>query len=193
VRIATRADLPALEQALGRAFADDPVWTFALHGSRRLPERIGTFIGIVARINLAHGSVWVTGDGTAAAVWAPPKHWRVRPRQFLRYSLRAARAAGPRSWPNLAAMGEVEKHRPTGEHWYLAVLGTEPSAQGSGRASALLRPVLERCDGEGLGAYLESSKESNIAFYARHGFEVTESFDLPRNGPRLWSMWRDPR
>ncbi|MEJ7584297.1 MAG: GNAT family N-acetyltransferase [Acidimicrobiales bacterium] len=193
VRLASPADLPALERALGLAFADDPVWSFALRPARRLPERIGTFSGIVARIHLSHGSVWVTKDGSAAAIWGPPKLWRVEPRQFLRYGLRAARAAGPRSLPTLAAVGEVEKHHPSGEHWYLAVLGTEPSAQGQGRGSALLRPMLERCDLDGLGAYLESSKESNIAFYARHGFEVTESFDLPRGGPRLWSMWRDPR
>jgi len=47
-------------------------------------------------------------------------------------------------------------------------------------------------DAEGLPAYLESSKESNVPFYERHGFAVTETFDLP-DGPRLWLMWRDPR
>jgi len=33
-------------------------------------------------------------------------------------------------------------------------------------------PILEHCDSEGMPAYLESSKESNIAFYRRHGFKV---------------------
>ena len=41
-------------------------------------------------------------------------------------------------------------------------------------------------------AYLESSKERNVAYYARHGFRVREELDLPR-GPRVWLMWRDPR
>jgi ribosomal protein S18 acetylase RimI-like enzyme len=77
-------------------------------------------------------------------------------------------------------------------HWYLAVLGTDPAAQGQGLGSAALAPVLERCDADGVGAYLESSKESNIAFYARHGFRVTREIRLPR-GPKLWAMWRDPR
>ena len=52
--------------------------------------------------------------------------------------------------------------------------------------------LLERCDREGIPAYLESSKEKNVPFYRRHGFEVTREIQLP-NGPMLWAMWRQPR
>jgi ribosomal protein S18 acetylase RimI-like enzyme len=77
-------------------------------------------------------------------------------------------------------------------HWYLAILGTDPSAQGQGLGSAMMGPVLDECDHDGVGAYLESSKEQNLDFYGRHGFRVTSEKKLPR-GPRLWPMWRDPR
>jgi hypothetical protein len=56
----------------------------------------------------------------------------------------------------------------------------------------VLQPVLEQCDADGIAAYLESSKERNIDFYARHGFRVTGELHLPR-GPTMWLMWRDPR
>jgi GNAT superfamily N-acetyltransferase len=72
------------------------------------------------------------------------------------------------------------------------VLGTEPEAQGQGLGSAVLGGVLEQCDRDGVGAFLESSKERNIDFYARHGFRVREEIRLLR-GPPMWSMWRDPR
>lgn len=29
--------------------------------------------------------------------------------------------------------------------------------------------------------------------YERHGFEVTEEFRLPKGGPPLWRMWREPQ
>ena len=87
----------------------------------------------------------------------------------------------------------ISKHPASPPHWHLAVLGTEPEAQGKGRGSSVLQPVLDRCDRDGEPAYLESSKEGNVPFYERHGFRVTERLDVPKGGPSLWLMWRDPQ
>ena len=55
-----------------------------------------------------------------------------------------------------------------------------------------MRPMLERCDGEGVPAYLESSTERNRALYERNGFAMTERFHMPGRGPVVRSMWREP-
>jgi ribosomal protein S18 acetylase RimI-like enzyme len=125
---------------------------------------------------------------------APPQRWRTTLRQDLAL---ARTMAAPRLVPRLplvlrGMLGAERLHPAEPPHWYLAILGTDPDAQGRGLGSRLLAPVLERCDEDGVGAYLESSKERNIAFYARHGFRVTRTWRLPR-GPLLWAMWRDPR
>jgi ribosomal protein S18 acetylase RimI-like enzyme len=194
-RRATTADVPALAQALARAFMDDPVAMWAC-GSRALrPKMLERFHATRMRHLLGHEEVWTTGGLDCAALWAPPERWKTTARQD-------AALAGcllyPRLLPRLPLvvsgfLGIERKHpRDRPAHWYLAVLGTDPSVQGQGLGSAVLEPVLERCDGDGLGAYLESSKESNIDFYARHGFRVIGELHLPR-GPVMWPMWREPR
>ena len=70
------------------------------------------------------------------------------------------------------------------------MLGTEPEWQGHGAGSAIIAPVLERCDREGERVYLESSKERNIPFYMRHGFEVTEEMHVPRRPGRVGDVAR---
>jgi hypothetical protein len=45
---------------------------------------------------------------------------------------------------------------------------------------------------EGTPAYLEASSARNRALYERHGFEVTEELSLPKGGPPIWLMWREP-
>ena len=47
--------------------------------------------------------------------------------------------------------------------------------QGRGVGSALLEPALARADGEGMPCYLETQKEENLSFYARHGFAVRDT------------------
>jgi len=193
-RRATAADLPALTQTLAQAFADDPVARWACPPARVRPRMLERFHGARLRQLLRDDEVWTNAERTAVALWAPPKRWRTTPRDELELT---RGLLSPRLLPRLPLVaygmtGLERRHPATPPHWYLAVLGTAPQAQGRGHGSAVLAPVLARCDEDGVGAYLESSKERNIAFYARHGFRVTRELRLPR-GPRMWAMWRDPR
>ncbi|MBX3286394.1 MAG: GNAT family N-acetyltransferase [Actinobacteria bacterium] len=90
----------------------------------------------------------------------------------------------------LLAMEREHPRRP--EHWYLAVLGTHPDHQGKGVGAALVQAVTDRCDQEGLPSYLESSKQANLAFYGRLGYEAAPALEVV-GGPPVWPMWREPR
>ena len=68
-----------------------------------------------------------------------------------------------------------------------------PSKQGQGKGAAMLKPVLEICDEQGLGAYLESSNPRNLSFYYRLGFEITKDLVLDEGKAQLTCMWRSPR
>ena len=83
----------------------------------------------------------------------------------------------------------MHPHEP---HHYLGILGVSPELQGRGIGSALMQPVLERCDRDGMPAYLEATTPRNRALYERHGFRVVLQVRWPDGGPPLWPMWRDP-
>ena len=53
--------------------------------------------------------------------------------------------------------------------------------------------MLDRCDAEGLPAYLESSNPQNTLLHARHGFSQTGEIVLGDGAPTVTAMWRDPR
>jgi len=194
VRRANAADLPELARMLSRAFFDDPVAEWACRADALRPRMLERFQGTRARQLLRHEEVWTTAQLTCAALWAPPERWKTTVREDLAIM---GCMAHPRLWWRSPLVGSgmlsLEARHPNGPpHYYLAVLGTDPAHQGQGLGSALMAPVLERCDADGVGAFLESSKERNIDFYARHGFRVTDELRLPR-GPTMWQMWRDPR
>lgn len=196
VRRANRSDVKTLVEVLGRAFDDDPVPNFLFSTDRRRRHGLRRFFNIQLRhMYLDDGEVWTTDDTAGAAMWAPPGKPRpgLRDLLWLIPMLPDLRGLGRRAGAAMQLLGAVDKARPRTEHWYLATIGTDPQRQGRGVGSALLREVLERVDREGMPAYLESSKERNNAFYARHGFEVTGEIHTPGGGPTLWLMWREPR
>lgn len=55
-----------------------------------------------------------------------------------------------------------------------------------------MRSRLDRCDAEGAPVYLESTKEENVPYYMRFGFDVTGEITIPDGGPRMRQMWRRP-
>lgn len=193
VRKATHADVPDISRALAAAFEDDPVMALLFPPtSRDRRPRLQRFFQVTVGLHLAHDETWTTAGRTAAAVWAPPDHWKTRPRDVVRLAPVMARILGRHLPVGLRVLSRVEKAHPGEPHYYLAILGTDPPQQGKGLGGAVLAPVLARCDEQGVGAYLESSKERNVPYYRRFGFEVTEEIDVGHD-TRVWGMWRAPR
>jgi GNAT superfamily N-acetyltransferase len=101
---------------------------------------------------------------------------------------------GPRLSGALRLLNALDKahHEIAEPHYYLAILGTDPLYQRTGAGAATLQPVLQHCDDEGVVAYLETQKEENIAYYARHAFEMIDKIEVA-GVPPVWTMSRAPR
>ena len=192
-RLVDSHDLVALSAMLGHAFQNDPplVWAVPDSGVRRrhLPRY---FEVQLSHLYVPKGSVFVTSDRAACALWAPPDQWRNSTMASLPLFPVMARACRSKLGRALRMMTLIEhKHAEIDTpHYYLAFLGADPDAQGGGRGSALLDDMVRRCDTEGVGAYLESSTERNRVLYSRFGFEAIEELNWPGGGPPFWRMWR---
>jgi GNAT superfamily N-acetyltransferase len=187
-------DLPRVAAALGWAFEDDPAAAWVVPDDtrrRRLLER--AFLLFLERIWFAQDECYTTSAGVGAAVWELPGQWKLGVGPQLRLLPRLA-LTYRRHTPRLVqAINALESEHPDELHYYLPFVGVVPGWQGRGIGAALMRPVLERCDRDGMPAYLEASSPRNRVLYERHGFAVTKEFTLGKGSPPLWRMWREPQ
>ncbi len=197
VRPVEKADFDELSAVLARAFEDDPIFAWLLPEPstrlRRLTALYRAFVPRIAAIGFAETTTTEKLQG--GAIWMGPEKWEPPTTAMLGAVPGMLKAAGVSAVMKLmAGMSAIAKAHPKDQpHWYLSGLATDPAHQRSGVGTALVSPKLEVCDREGLPAYLETQKEANVPYYERFGFRVRSEMDLPKGGPHLWLMWRDPQ
>ena len=182
---------------LVRAFDDSPIMRYLMPSPRI--RRIGTtgFFRGILRDALPFKTVWaakVDGVIVGAAVWLPAHAYppsAARKARQLGSLLPSAPLAPFGMARSLRYLNEVEAVHPHEPHWYLALLGVDPSHQARGLGTLLLEPALRRSDEEGLPCYVETDKERNLAFYARHRFDRRDTLHpAGASAPPTWTMWR---
>ena len=192
VTLAAADDAVMIGRVLAEAFYDDPVGRWLDPNDETRATRLERVFELWATaFTLPHGEVLRVGEA-GAALWLPPGRWQVPPLVLLRHLPHLGRIFGRRTALLLRGQNRLERHHPREAHWYLPLIGVAAAEQGRGVGSALLGAVLERCDRDGIPAYLEATCERNRDLYARHGFDLRGELQLP-DGPQLWPMWREPR
>jgi ribosomal protein S18 acetylase RimI-like enzyme len=86
----------------------------------------------------------------------------------------------------------MDVHRKEAQ-WYLMVLCADPSDQRSGVGTMLLEHAFAEVDAEGVGSYLETPREDNVAYYRRFGYELVDTIRPIEGAPTYYTMWRAPR
>lgn len=90
-------------------------------------------------------------------------------------------------WRGATAARIIADHLPIPPFTYLRTLGVAPEVHCRGLGSRLMERVLSAAPA-GVPIYLETAKEANLAFYARHGFHCLGEFrclDVP-----VWRLLR---
>ena len=195
IRRAEAADLAGAAEVLGRAFTDYP-WTRWTVDPDDHVRRVTELQRLAMEsFGVPYGQVWLAvREGAICSVAAWMDSRVAVPEEVGAVSrARARELEGVRHEASVAAEREIAGWRPAESHYYLAVVGTEPSRQRQGLAAQVLRPVLNTADKEGTLAYLETSSESNVALYARLGFTITAHCQIAGGGPDVWAMARQPQ
>ena len=195
VRRATLQEISELAATLARAFAHDPFYSFLAGDAPERSQRMQDgWSGILRFGSAGLAETYTTDDHAGVALWIPPGHRGPSFIDSLRMMPSVARLAG---WRRLrvvanviAALEERRRHHAPQPHFYLSALGVEPARQGEGIGTALMEPVLDRCQREGIPAYLETATARNVLLYERLGFDVVEELTLPTTDVHGWLMLR---
>ena len=195
VRPAEQRDVPRIAATLTIALADSRWTRWALPDDGRMQRLTRLHELDAGHRGVSTGTTWVTDDVTSVASWeAPSGAAGTRPVPG------DVRGALERELPRLAAdrAGAVARTReligslrPDRPHWWLAHLGTRPSARRQGLATAVLAPVLARCDEDGLPAAAAAYTWANVRFLRRFGFEVATATRTPDDELPLWVLVRE--
>lgn len=196
IRLATSADTPALSQMLARSFAQEEFWTWMVGTHTGLEQRLQQgFATQIRRFALPHQHIWCGTQYEAAALWSPPNGWHLGLLQQAQLLPEFIQLLGlKRLWAVSRAVDAIQAVHPKTAHYYLQVLGVDPSQQGQGWSRPLMDVVLQQADQSQMPCYLETATQSNLSLYRRFGFEVSHTLDdLPYGAPTMWSMWREPK
>ncbi|TDU76043.1 GNAT family N-acetyltransferase [Streptomyces sp. KS 21] len=195
IRQADQSDRDAVARLLDEAFRTDPVSSWVFPDPEHRAAVHGRFLGVFVDVALAEGRIDYAVDGSAAALWlripaGEPEGEAAEDDVPAR--MRAVADPGNERCELVGRLtGAV--HPTAEEHEYLLMIAVAPGRQGEGLGTELMRPVLERCDREGVPAYLEASSERSKGLYERLGWVFTgEAVQLPQ-GPLMWPMWRKPQ
>lgn len=199
IRRARVEDADLVVETLVAAFVTDPAWDFITGGDR---ERVDPhFARALFDSRVGDGTVWVTDDCSAAALWELREHnQHLEPLKSTDGQSAASaawaryrEAVGEETWQRLEVYeDELEKHAPPRPYWYLGVLGTHPRYHKQGLASAVLAPTFALADEAHLPCWLETEEPENITFYENRGFTERVEFALP-DGTRVWWLGRPAR
>ena len=141
VKTITSGDRDRIITALVMAFSADPMSRWMYPNPHQYLTYFPRFVEIFGGKAFEFNTVYSNRAHSGAALWFPPG---VEPdnepvADLLRQSISETDQAQV-----FAVFEEMERYHPTFPHWYLPILGVDPTQQGKGYGSALLQPILNQ-------------------------------------------------
>lgn len=181
---AQRKDKEQVVEILYNSFANDPHINWIVGEGGNKQERIKRLMSYAFEHSLINGLIQLTEDKKAVAVWKK-HHSRKMNLYLLIENIKFLLAFGFKRLARITQMEkEISKRYPKNCFYnYLWFIGTQPSEQGKGYGSALLRPELKKSLEEKRTVYLETTTESNLSYYMKKGFVLYDKIVVNNMNP----------
>ena len=180
----------AVAALLADAFEHDPMQSWLFPNERLRHRRLQRFYDRDIAHRLERTNTVCLIGGSAVAFWQPPGDVSsVPPSAAARLAPSLVSVAFRHPARALAVLRGVLAHRPAEPHWYLTHLAVRPGLQGRGLGRRLLLWGIERSREDGIGVYLETANQDNLAFYAAAGFSQVGMVRV-QGAPDVWCLWR---
>jgi GNAT superfamily N-acetyltransferase len=180
-----------------RAFMDDPETIYLIPDEKKRKNLHYAFEYYLQVTRFGHEEAYTTSPQCeGVAIWAHSEHkvpfwaaltanpfsslrcgWR-----FITHEFEATRTAT-----------NIKKKYAPALHMYLSLLAVDPSQQGKGFASVLIKPMLKRLDESHLPAYLETQNLKNVNMYEHFGFKLVYQTALSDGNLPIYAMLREAR
>jgi GNAT superfamily N-acetyltransferase len=171
------------------AFSSDPIMRWLYPDAHDYLAHYPSFVNAFGGRAFEHATAYVAADFAGVALWLPPG---VHVDGEHVESVFQSSLTSPVLEEVVSILEEMDRYHIEEPHWYLPMIGVDPSNQGQGLGAALLEHALSKCDEASLPAYLESSNPANIPLYERHGFSVLGTIQVG-SSPSVFPMLRSAR
>ena len=194
IKTAATADERQVIDTIVLAFSADPAVRWMYPEPQQYLINFPDFVRAFGGKAFEHGNAYYVGGFLGAALWLPPG---VEPDEDALVTLLQRTVSELDQEAVFSVFEQMDSFHPSEPHWYLPLIGVDPTQQRKGYGSALMKHALIPCDREGTPAYLESSNPENIPLYERHGFEVLGTIQVGTSPPIVPMLrkprWRKPR
>jgi ribosomal protein S18 acetylase RimI-like enzyme len=179
------SDLYRATAVLLLAFAHDPVTRWQYPDPVQYLKLFPGFVRAFGGSAVGQETARYVGEHAGVALW-------LQPGVHLDHNAIEATLPADRRAEIGALLEELDAYHPTEPHWYLPLIGVDPTFQRKGLGAILMEDTLRRCDQSHAAAYLESTNPANIPLYHRQGFKLLGTVQVG-SSPPLFPMLRSAR
>jgi len=181
-------DHDAIKASVTLGFSSDPLLRYFFREPHKYLRSFSEFMDAFLSLSIPAGGAYADSNFSGGSIWLPPGVHL----DDDELSHTFADIPEERLETVLETLAKFSEYHPDEDHWYLAFIGVDPSKQGQGIGSLILKETLKKVDEDGLVAYLESSNPMNMSLYERHGFETVGRIEI-KDCPPAHPMIRQPR